>query len=262
MLLRLSGELACRNLTIKPFSKSLYLSNSNTILSFQSRLFKTSLSNLRKYVKPEKSKEIKKPEKQDIKYYLQTSSSCVFYTGAVIFVVFLSSCITLSFQGFTQNLLKKLDEFDKKTVNLNILEHGRKYASSASNSICKYTPLKPTPETIENITSGYILYFCLKPLRYPLWFYMIRRCIKNKQMKGLLPSKELSQKHRNYAMHRARETRDNTKQFIRNKGHVTRAKFQLRNSRFDNIKSKFKQSRVMKKGSGLKDRINSRRKRK
>merc|ERR1712183_337805 len=50
---------------------------------------------------------------------------------------------------------------------------------------------------VEVFITGFSLYFCLKPVRYPLWFYLTRKCIQHKQDSAMkLARQELIRKKR------------------------------------------------------------------
>ena len=136
-----------------------------------------------------------KPSKQDLSFYLKHASSCVITSGVFIFVTFLSGTVFISYKGGCETIFKTAEKYDSANW---LIKKGRTAVNDTIQKIGLSNYFKA--ENVEIFALGYLLYFCLKPVRYPLWFWMIQRCARNKRVKGVIDNQKLAAHKEHYVM--------------------------------------------------------------
>merc|ERR1711941_64886 len=122
-----------------------------------------------------------------LKYYAKTGGKCLALSGAAIWLFFFPATQTVSYFGGATLITDKLIKYD---VTRGFVEKSRKLGREQAPSFLG-------ERFLEVFITGFSLYFCLKPVRYPLWFYLTRKCIQHKQDAAMkLARQELIRKKR------------------------------------------------------------------
>ena len=134
------------------------------------------------------SKQSSKP----LQFYAREGGACVFWSGVALWITFFPATQALSYFGGAQYFIDALSryEYGEKFVG-----KARSAAGGAVTWMNKYISAGfITQDGIEIFILGFIVYFCLKPVRYPLWAVMTRQCMRWKQTHGII-NKTLMDQH-------------------------------------------------------------------
>ena len=109
----------------------------------------------------------------------QVTSQCTLISGLALLFVFHPTCYLAAKFGIGEKPIAFIESYD----------YGRKSLGNARDTIqeqvttMKEKGLLPdslTAKFFEDVTIGLLLYFCLKPVRYPVWAKCAHMCYKRK----------------------------------------------------------------------------------
>jgi len=129
------------------------------------------------------TKQANKP----VQFYAKHGASCVFFSGVAVWSLFFPATQALSYFGGAEYFIDWLSSYH---YGAKFVEAANSASSGTVQLINRYiSDQYITQQGIERFVLGFVVYFCLKPVRYPLWAYITRVCIKRKQMSGVINQK-------------------------------------------------------------------------
>jgi len=116
---------------------------------------------------------------ETLQYYAKTGGSCLFKSGVVLWLAFFPATQAVSYFGGASVITNTLLKYD---LTRPVIEKSRKLGREK-------VPRWLGERFIEVFITGFSLYFCLKPVRYSMWFYLTQRCIKTNQSAIMMVSR-------------------------------------------------------------------------